>query len=159
MAKNVLSSVIELAETVCAEFGCYLYDAEYQKEGKNQILRVYVDKDGGITIDECETVSRKLSEELDRLNLIATAYHLEVSSPGVERKLTKQWHYEKVIGKQIEVSLYAPIESKKVFVGILTKIVDGVIWLDCDGTVIEFSPDKIASAKLYFDISAVLKGQ
>lgn len=159
MAKNVLTSVTELAKKIAEENDCYLYDAEYQKEGKNQILRIYIDKDGGINIDECETVSRLLSEALDQEDLIQTAYQLEVSSPGAERKLSKDWHFEKVIGKKIELSLYAPIDGVKNILGVLEKYENNVIYLSVDGKVMEFPKDKVASCKLYFDIAEALKAK
>ncbi|MBQ7951085.1 MAG: ribosome maturation factor RimP [Clostridia bacterium] len=159
MAKNIITAVEELATDVCVKNGAYLYDAEYQKEGKNQVLRVYVEKDGGIGIDECETISRMLSEELDRLNLIQTAYNLEVSSPGVERKLTKDWHFEKVIGKQIELSLYAPLNGVKTLLGVLEALENQIIHITVGNELLKIPSDKVASAKLYFDIAEALKGK
>ena len=159
MAKNILTSVIDMVTPLCEENGCFLYDAEFQKEGKNQILRIFIDKDGGINIDECETVSRLISKKLDDEDIIATAYQLEVSSPGAERKLTKDWHYEKVMGKQIEVSLYAPIDGKKSLLGILEAFQDHSITISENGTSVTLPKDKIASAKLYFDINEVLKAK
>ena len=159
MAKNILTSVIEIITPLCEENGCFLYDAEFQKEGKNQILRIFVDKDGGINIDECENVSRLISKKLDDEDLIATAYQLEVSSPGAERKLTKDWHFEKVMGKQIELSLYAPIDGKKTLTGVLKAYSADAITILENNTDITLSKDKIASAKLYFDINEVLKAK
>ncbi len=159
MAKNILSAVTELAHKISEENGCFLYDIEYQKEGKNQVLRIYVDKDGGINIDECETISRSISEALDQENLIQTAYQLEVSSPGAERKLTKEWHFEKVLGKKIEVSLYAPIDGTKNFIGTLEKYENNIIYLSCNETLLEFTKDKVASSKLFFDITEALKAK
>lgn len=159
MAKNILSSVIELITPICEEHSCFLYDAEFQKEGKTQTLRIYVDKDGGINIDECEAVSRLISKKLDEEDMIATAYQLEVSSPGVERKLTKEWHYEKVMGKQIEISLYAPLDGKKTLTGILETFNTDEITILENGNPISLPRDKIASAKLFFDINEVLKSK
>ncbi len=159
MAKNVLTSVIEMVTPLCEENGCFLYDAEFHKEGKNQILRIFIDKDGGINIDECETVSRLISKKLDDEDIIATAYQLEVSSPGAERKLTKAWHYEKVMGKQIEVSLYAPMDGKKSLVGILQTYSENQITIMENEIPLTLPKDKIASAKLYFDINEVLKAK
>lgn len=159
MAKNLLAAISELVECICQQNGVYLYDVEYQKEGKNQVLRVYIDKDGGINIDECETVSRCLSEELDRADLIATAYNLEVSSPGAERKLTKSWHYEKVLGKQIELSFYAPVDGQKNIVGVLESIHENSICLQIAGETKEIPKEKIAAAKLFFDIAEALKSK
>lgn len=159
MAKNILNTVIEIVTPLCKENGCFLYDAEFQKEGKNQILRIFVDKDGGINIDECETVSRLISKKLDDEDIIATAYQLEISSPGAERKLTKDWHFEKVMGKQIEVSLYAPMDGKKVLVGILEDYNTDKVTISENGTSVSLPKDKIASAKLYFDINEILKAK
>lgn len=159
MAKNILAQITESAEQICEKNNVYLYDIEYQKEGKNQVLRIYIDKDEGVDIDCCETVSRALSDLLDEQNLIQTAYHLEVSSPGVERKLTKQWHFEKVIGKKIELSLYAPIDGQKSFQGILEQLKEKTVYLNCDGQSRLFELSGIASAKLYFDINEVLKSK
>lgn len=159
MAKNILTSVIDMVTPLCEENGCFLYDAEFQKEGKNQILRIFIDKDGGINIDECETVSRLISKKLDDEDIIATAYQLEVSSPGAERKLTKDWHYEKVMGKQIEISLYAPMDGKKSLTGILEAFQEHSITISENGTSVTLPKDKIASAKLYFDINEVLKAK
>ncbi len=159
MAKNIITAISELASRICEENGVYLYDIEYQKEGKNQVLRIYIDKDGGINIDECETVSRMISEELDRADLISNAYNLEVSSPGAERKLTKDWHFEKVIGKQVELSLYAPIDGVKNIVGVLEKMENDTIYLNVAGETKEFPKEKIAAAKLFFDITEALKGK
>lgn len=159
MAKNILTSVIEMITPLCEESGCFLYDAEFQKEGKNQILRIFVDKDGGINIDECETVSRLISKKLDDEDLVATAYQLEVSSPGAERKLTKDWHYEKVMGKQIEISLYAPMEGKKTLIGVLEAYQADEITILENGVSVSIPKDKIASAKLFFDINEALKSK
>uniref|UniRef100_UPI00388D4666 ribosome maturation factor RimP n=1 Tax=Treponema sp. TaxID=166 RepID=UPI00388D4666 len=120
---------------------------------------IYIDKEGGINIDECETVSRILSEALDQENLIQTAYQLEVSSPGAERKLTKEWHFEKVLGKKIELSLYAPIDGNKNIMGTLEKYENNVIYISCNDISMEFPKDKVASAKLYFDITEALKAK
>lgn len=159
MAKNILNTVIEIVTPLCKENDCFLYDAEFQKEGKNQILRIFVDKDGGINIDECETVSRLISQKLDDEDIIATAYQLEISSPGAERKLTKDWHFEKVMEKQIEVSLYAPMDGKKALVGILEDYNTDKVTISENGTSVSLPKEKIASAKLYFDINEVLKAK
>lgn len=158
MAKNIITAAEELAQGICMKHGAYLYAAEYQKEGKNQVLRIYADKDDGIGIDECEAISRDISEALDAENLIAAAYNLEVSSPGVERKLTKDWHFEKAIGKQIEISLYAPLDGTKNIVGKLEKFENKIITLNMGEQLLELPDDKVASAKLYFDIREALKG-
>lgn len=109
----------ELLEPILKEHNYDLYDIEYIKEANNWYLRVYIDKEGGVNINDCETVSRFLSDELDKNDFIDDSYILEVSSPGLGRKLSKDKHFEKSIGEEIEVKLYKPIDKKKEWVGIL----------------------------------------
>ena len=109
----------ELLEPILKEHNYDLYDIEYIKEANNWYLRVYIDKEGGVNINDCETVSRFLSDELDKNDFIDDSYILEVSSPGLGRKLSKDKHFEKSIGEEIEVKLYKAIDNKKEWVGIL----------------------------------------
>lgn len=99
--------------------GVEIYDIEYVKEGNDWYLRVYIDKPEGISIVDCENVSRALSDVLDREDFIADAYILEVSSPGLGRTLKKDKHLQKSIGQEVEVKLFKPIDKCKLFVGIL----------------------------------------
>jgi ribosome maturation factor RimP len=152
VSAGIAVKAAETANRICPEFNVYLYDVEYVKEGKAKTLRVYIDRDGGVFIDDCEAVSRKLSVLLDEENLISDAYNLEVSSPGVERKLSKDWHFQKVMGKKIELSLYAPIDGKKSYSGILTDYGDKVI-ISENGKSVEFEKAQISSAKLCFEFN------
>lgn len=104
-----------------------LVDVEYKKEGIHWYLRVYIDKEGGITLDDCQLVSEYLSDKLDEVDPIEHSYILEVSSPGLDRPLKKPRDFERNIGKEIEISLYAPIDKRKKF----------------EGELIEFTGDKI----------------
>lgn len=97
-----------------------LVDIEYVKEAGNWFLRVYIDKQGGITIDDCELVSRALSEQLDKDDFIEDSYILEVSSPGLGRPLKKEKDFERSIGKEVEVRLFQAINKQKEYIGILT---------------------------------------
>ncbi len=99
--------------------GFELVDVEYVKEGSNYYLRAYIDKEGGITIDDCEMVSRELSDLLDAEDFIPEAYFLEVSSPGLGRQLKKEKDFRRSLGEEVEVKLYKPIEKKKEFEGVL----------------------------------------
>ncbi len=157
MASGVIEKISTLSEKICSENGAYLYDAEMLKEGKNQILRIYIDTDSGIGIDECEKISRLISEELDRVDLIKGAYNLEVSSPGVERKLKTDKHFEMAYGKEIDITLYAPLDGEKNFTGILKSAdkENAVIIINEKETV--FERNKISSAKIHFDINEFLK--
>lgn len=157
MAGNLLQQISSLASDVCNELGVLLYDIEFIKEGKNQVLRVYIDKEpNGIFIDDCESTSKRLSEILDEKDLIKTQYTLEVSSPGVERKLKQDWHFKKAIGKDIVVSLYSPLNNKKSLTGKLVSYED-TLTIDCLGEIIELEKNKISSAKLHFDILKSIK--
>lgn len=118
---NVLDIVTEIVTPFLEEHHFELVEVEFVKEGKSQFLRLYVDKDGGIDIDECVLVSEYLSEKLDALDPdpMPEAYFLEVSSPGAERPLKKEADYEKALNKYIHVSLYQAVEGEKQFEGFL----------------------------------------
>jgi ribosome maturation factor RimP len=111
----------KLLEPVLQENGFTLYDVEYVKEGSNWYLRAFIDKEGGITVDDCELVSRRLSDLLDQNDFIPDAYILEVSSPGLGRQLKKEKHFEKSIGEEVEIRLYKAVDKKKELSG---KLVD-----------------------------------
>ena len=99
--------------------GCGIYDVEYVKEGSDWYLRAYIDKPEGVSIVDCENVSRAFSDKLDQEDFIPDAYILEVSSPGLGRALRKDRHLEKSLGEEVEIKTYKPIEQHKEFVGIL----------------------------------------
>lgn len=101
-----------------------IYDVEYVKEGSDWYLRCYIDKEEGVNINDCEAVSRALSDELDKADFIEDAYILEVSSPGLGRQLKKDKHLEKSLLEEVEIKTYKPINGKKDFAGIL-KSFDG----------------------------------
>lgn len=109
----------ELLAPIVARFGVEIYDIEYVKEGSDWYLRAYIDKPEGVNINDCENVSRALSDELDREDFIQDAYILEVSSPGLGRALKKDKHLARSIGEEVEIKLYKPIDKQKEFQGIL----------------------------------------
>ncbi len=110
----------QLLEPILSANHFELYDVEYVKEGGNWFLRAYIDKENGITVDDCELVSRALSDLLDKHDYISDSYILEVSSPGLGRQLKKDKHFEKSIGEEVELRLFKPINKQKDFTGILT---------------------------------------
>lgn len=129
-----------------------LVDVEYVKEGSSWYLRAYIDKPGGITIDDCEVVSRAFEAELDRVNLIPDAYILEVSSPGLGRPLKKDKDFARSIGEEVEVHLFRPVEGQKEFVGLLRAYdADTITILMPDETVREFKRSDISLVRLTFD--------
>ena len=110
----------QLVMPIVDENNFELVDIEYVKEAGNWFLRVYIDKQGGITIDDCELVSGVLSEQLDKDDFIEDSYILEVSSPGLGRPLKKEKDFERSIGKEVEVRLFQAINKQKEYIGILT---------------------------------------
>lgn len=111
----------ELLMPIAAANDVSVYDVEYVKEGSSYYLRAYIDKPGGVSILDCEKVSRALSDELDRVDLIPDAYILEVSSPGLGRTLKKDKHLQASIGKEVEIKLFKPIDNCKDFSGVLER--------------------------------------
>ena len=140
----------KIAADVCERHGVYIYNTEYKKEGSEYYLRLYIDKDGGVTIEDCENVSREISPLLDELTFIKEAYIFEVSSPGIDRALTRDWHFEKVMGKEIDIKLFAPIDGMKEISGILTKYEDGAITVNVNDKEIIIEKGKAASVRLAF---------
>ncbi len=118
--KDIEEMVEKLLEPIAASRGVRIYDVEYVREGQEYYLRAFIDKDGGVTIDDCVDVSHDLSDALDDTDPIQEAYTLEVSSPGLGRALTKDRHYQASIGQEVEGGTYAPYEDKnKSFDGVL----------------------------------------
>ena len=109
----------ELLLPIIEEKQFELVDVEYLKEGSNWYLRAYIDKEGGITVDDCELVSRTLSDILDKEDFISDAYILEVSSPGLGRPLKKEKDFQRSLGKEVEIHLYKPLNKQKEYIGIL----------------------------------------
>lgn len=129
-----------------------LVDVEFVKEGSNWYLRLYVDKEGGITIDDCEVVSRAMSDILDREDYIEESYILEVSSPGLGRPLKKDKDFVRSIGSEVEIKLYKPMEKQKEFTGLLKSFdKDNVVIELEDGSEKNFLRSEIALIRLAFD--------
>lgn len=128
-----------------------LWDVEYVKEGANYYLRVYVDKPGGITIDDCVTISRALEAKLDAEDFIEEAYILEVSSPGLGRPLKRERDFARSLGSSVEVKLYKPINQQKEFTGILKSYTDDMVVLESEETELELKRSDIALIRLAFD--------
>ncbi len=137
---------------ILEKHGFSLYDMEYVKEAGEYFLRAYIDKPEGITIEDCVTVSREMNEILDREDYIADAYTFEVSSPGVERVLKKDAHFESAIGKAVFAKAYHPINGKKEFEGILQSFSDTQVVLDMDGETAVLQRKDIANIHLAFTL-------
>lgn len=129
-----------------------LVDVEYVKEGSSWYLRAYIDKPGGITINDCELVSRAFEEKLDEVNLIPDAYILEVSSPGLGRPLKKDKDFARSIGEEVEVHLYKAINKQKEFVGLLESFDAATITLELpDDERMVFNRSDVSLVRLTFD--------
>ncbi|NLX87622.1 MAG: ribosome maturation factor RimP, partial [Clostridiales bacterium] len=125
-------------------------DIEYVKEGPNWYLRLYIDKQGGVTVEDCQRVSETLSDVLDEVDPIEHSYILEVSSPGVERPLKSQRDYDYFRGREVEIKLYSPVDGKKEFTGVLEGLENGVVTVSTPEGKLQFQKDKIASTRLAF---------
>ena len=124
--KNTVSVVEEIARPIAAELGLEIWDIRYLKEGSQWFLRIFIDKDGGVDINDCERMSRALDEPLDKADPIDGEYILEVSSPGIERELIRPEHFMQFIGADIMVKMIRPLEGiGKEFKGVLTAYDDG----------------------------------
>lgn len=129
-----------------------LVDVEFVKEGGNRYLRAYIDKPGGITVDDCETVSRALSDLLDREDYIAESYILEVSSPGLGRPLKKEKDFARSMGEEVEIRLYRPRNHEKEFRGVLSGYDGTAVAIETeDGERLTFEKSEIALIRLAFD--------
>ena len=125
---------------------------EYVKEGSDFYLRCYIDRDGGVNIQDCETVSRALSDQLDAEDYIEDAYILEVSSPGLGRPLKKEKDYIRSMGKEVEIRTYRAINREKEFYGILSAYDENTVTIKTeDGTEMTFEKSDIALIRLAFD--------
>lgn len=149
--KSITERVEEIAAPVVDTKGFELVDVEYIKEGPNWYLRIYIDKEGGITIDDCQLVSEELSELLDRYDFILGSYIFEVSSPGLERQLKKDKDFEKYKGRKIEVKLYKPMEKKTVYQGELAGLEGGSVVIKIDGQEFKFERQNISHIKLVYE--------
>ena len=125
-------------------------DVEFVKEGNDYYLRAYIDKEGGITIDDCELVSKTFEEKLDREDFIKEPYILEVSSPGLTRPLKKEKDFERSIGKDIEIKTYKAIDKEKNFVGTLMSYDKDSVVIEIDGTALTIERSNISLIRLAF---------
>ena len=139
----------QLLAPILEENNFELYDVEFVKEAGTFYLRAFIDKEGGININDCELVSRRLSDLLDEKDFIPESYILEVSSPGLGRALKKDKHFEKSIGEEVEIKLFKGLDKQKEFTGYLESFNDEVIVIsDEDENELEFERSNIASVRL-----------
>ena len=142
----------ELITPLLARMNFELVDVEYVKEGGTWYLRAYIDKEGGITVNDCEAVAREMNEILDREDFVEDSYVFEVSSPGLGRPLKKEKDYIRSMGKEVEIRTYRAINREKEFYGILSAYDENTVTIKTeDGTEMTFEKSDIALIRLAFD--------
>ena len=150
-AKNIAGTVKALIMPVAEEFGYLLWDVEYVKEGARMILRVTIDSEDGITIDDCEKMHRAIDPILDEADPIENAYYLEVSSPGIERELKTNEHLRYCEGQRVELRLYAPVDGVKSFLGTLGTFTEDSITLLTEKEERVFARSAVSKIRTVFE--------
>lgn len=155
---RVETTVDNLVRPLIEPMGYELVDVEFVREGGRRFLRLYIDKEGGVTLDDCQAVSRAVEARLDEVDPIPDQYYLEVSSPGIERPLKRDADFARFAGKMVRVSTFAPFEGSKRFVGELLGLADGAVRLRLQpqgagdpGREIAIPRDQVAKAHLYVE--------
>ena len=152
MSSPILSKIEAIAERVAQPEGIEIVEIELKGGGKNRFLRISIDKPEGVTHADCELVSQQVSTILDVEDVVPGSYTLEVSSPGVERKLLKYKDFERFIGKKIKAMLREPVENSRRWEGTLASCADGLISLEtAEGKTIQFPFDQVEKANLKFE--------
>lgn len=144
---GVADKVFNLIEPTVKAQGVNLWDVKFVKEGASHYLRVFIDKEEGINIDDCTNVSHAIDPVIDMADPIDTSYYLEVCSPGIERELSRDEHFKSVIGKDIKIRLFKAVEGKKELIGKLINYTD-IAEIEVDGNIYKFSRKEIAKANL-----------
>ena len=153
MAKvSVSQAVMDLIEPVLSLAGMELVDVEYKKEGKNWFLRIFIDKEGGVTVADCQKVSHLTGDLLEVEETIITPYSLEVSSPGLDRVLKREKDFLKFKGRQIRLHSLSPIDNRRKFIGILAEFKDQTVFLELDGKLLEIPLRQVGKANLVIEI-------
>lgn len=154
---NTVEIVTQLAQPVVEEMGLQLWDVRFEKEGASWYLRLFIDKEGGVTIDDCENLSRTFDKILDEADPISQSYYFEVSSPGIGRDLVRPWHFERYLGQDVEVKMIRPMQTAqektvREFVGTLTKCDEQNVWVTLEGEELSFAKKDAAYIRLYEEI-------
>ena len=149
---KITDKVTGLARPVVEEEGCSLWDVEYVREAGCWYLRIYIDKEGGVGIDDCERISRRLDPILDEADPIPDSYVFEVGSAGAERELKRPGDFEQFMGHEVEVKTYKPINGSKAFVGELAGYADGAVTVRVGADDMTFEKNQIALVRLHVSI-------
>ena len=146
---KITDKVTELARPVVEEEGCSLWDVEYIREAGSWYLRIFIDKEGGVGIEDCERISRRLDPILDEADPIPDSYTFEVGSAGAERELKRPSDFEQFMGHEVEVRLYQAVNNSKVFVGELSGYENGDVSILVGGSAMRFMKSQLALVKLH----------
>ena len=149
--QRVIDSVREILDPLLLGYGFELVDIEYRREGRGWILRIYIDKDGGVSVEDCARISRELGTLLDLNDIIPGTYNLEISSPGLTRALKKVRDFERFKGKLVKIKTMTDIQGRRVFIGSLIDFVGDVASVEMDGRVYFIPYDEIERANLELD--------
>ena len=149
---RLTEQITALALPIVEEEGCTLWDVEYVREAGPRYLRIYIDREGGVSIDDCERISRRLDPVLDEADPIAESYVFEVGSAGADRELKRPRDFEQFMGSEVEVKLYRPVEGSKRHVGTLKSFEEGAVGIEANGKPLRFEKDQIAQVRLYVGI-------
>ncbi len=150
---KIEDTIWKMAEPVVLENGLELIDVEYVKEGAEWYLRLFLDKEGdeGVDLDDCELISRKLSDLLETADPIAQAYRLEVSSPGIERPLKRTKDFQRFQGEKVQIKTFSDVEGKKQFIGILGETTEETVIIEVENVPIGIPRKKISKANLVWE--------
>lgn len=145
---KITDQVTAFAKPIVEEKGCTLWDVEYVREGSERFLRIYIDKEGGVNIDDCEAIARAIDPILDEKDPIAESYHFEVCSAGLERALKRPGDFERFMGNPIMIKLYRPRNGLKEIPGILRGYEDGRVTVEAGKETITFEKSEVALVRL-----------
>ncbi|MCU0587104.1 MAG: ribosome maturation factor RimP [Syntrophobacteraceae bacterium] len=149
---EIMAKLIEMIEPVLRVEGKELVELEFRRESPGWVLRLFIDQEDGITVEDCAQISRVVGDLLDVTEAIRMPYHLEVSSPGLNRPLRKPEHFESVLGKIVEIRTLEPLGSRRRFKGTLKRIEHGQVTIHCDGQDYDIALDIVERARLcYFE--------
>lgn len=150
MSNQIEQAVEQLVLDCIKDSDLELVDVEYVRE-RDWFLRIYIDKAGGIGVEDCQWLSERIGEKLDAADFIRDSYYLEVSSPGLDRPLKKPKDFIRYTGQKVELHTFAPINGQKTLVGILKGLIDNQVVLDIDGTEVSIPKDKTSQVRLYIE--------
>lgn len=148
---SIHQAVTELIEPIFRENHIELVDVEYKKAGKTWVLRIFIEKSQGVTVEDCQKLSGEIEDLIEVHELITVPYVLEVSSPGLDRALKKERDFLRNKGKRVEIKTFSPVNNKKQFSGTIRDFTNGTLFLEDKGGILEVQLDTIAQAKLIIE--------